>query len=84
MASKFTNFLVELGKNPKLLEDYKNDPNSVIDKAGLTPAEKTLLLSGDAKLILAAFYNDPANKNAMGAPLAQQFVPATYITIVHP
>jgi hypothetical protein len=84
MTSKFTDFLVELGKNPKLLANYKNDPNSVMDAAGLTPAEKTLLLSGDAKLILAAFYNDPANKNAMAAPHDQRYEGIPYITLVHP
>jgi hypothetical protein len=84
MASKFTNFLNKLSTDPVTLEKYKANPEAVMIEEKLTPAERTLLLSGDAKLILAAFYNDPANKEAMAVPHDQRYEGIPYITLVHP
>lgn len=82
MASNFTNLLNKLSTEPATAERYKANPEEVMIEAKLTPAERTLLLSGDARLILAAFYNDPANKKAMGAAPAQPYQAAAFITIV--
>jgi hypothetical protein len=71
MASNFTNFLLSLGEDPQLLDAFKQDPNSAMDAAGLTPAEKTLLLSGNTQLIRAAIVSDPGHKEAMGIPPEQ-------------
>jgi len=75
MASNFTNFLVTLGEYPQQLEAFKQDPHAVMDAAGLTPAEKTLLLSGNAQLIRSALFSDPGLKEAMGIP-PDQSLPA--------
>jgi len=74
MASRFTHFLLNLGEDPQLLEKFKQNPDSVMDEAGLTPAEKTLLLSGDAQLIRSAIVNDPGHKEAMGIPPEQNLL----------
>lgn len=75
MASPFTHFLISFGEDPQQLEAFKQDPHAVLDKAGLTPAEKTLLLSGNMQLIREALIADPGHKEAMGiAP--DQSVPA--------
>ena len=83
MASNFTNFLLKLGEDPKLLEKYKENPDQAMEEEGLTPAERALLLSGDAKLIRSAIVNDPGHKEAMGIP-PEQHLPAKLPTIVHP
>lgn len=66
MASNFTNFLISFGENPQQLEAFKQDPHAVLDAAGLTPAEKTLLLSGNMLLIRSALVSDPGHKEALG------------------
>ena len=83
MASRFTHFLLNLGEDPQLLEKFKQNPDDVMDKAGLTPAEKTLLLSGNSQLIRSAIVNDPGHKEALGIPPEQTF-PARIPMIVHP
>ena len=83
MASNFTNFLVSLVDDPQKLDTLKQDPDAVMDKAGLTLAEKTLLLSGNMQLIRLAIVNDPGHKEALGVPLEQN-LPARMPMIVHP
>ena len=83
MASKFTDLLLTLGEDPQLLEKFKKNPDLAMEEEGLTPAERTLLLSGDAKLIRSAIVNDPGHKEAMGIP-AEQTLPARIPMIVHP
>ncbi len=75
MASNFTNFLISFGENPQQLEAFKRNPDAVLDAAGLTPAEKTLLLSGNVQLIRLALISDPGYKEAMGIP-PDQSLPA--------
>ena len=83
MASKFTDLLLTLGEDPQLLEAFKQNPDAVMDAAGLTPAEKALLFSGDAQLIRSAIVADPAHKEAMGIS-PEQSLPARLPTIVYP
>ena len=83
MASNFTNFLVSLVDDPQKLDTLKQGPDAVMDKAGLTLDEKTLLLSGNMQLIRLAIVNDPGHKEAMGIP-PEQNLPARMPMIVHP
>lgn len=83
MASNFTNFLIALGEDPQLLEDFKQNPDSVMEQSGLTPAERTLLLSGNAQLIRSAIVADPGHKEAMGIS-SEQNLPARMPMIVYP
>ena len=71
MASNFTHFLISFGDDPQQLEAFKRDPHAVLDAAGLTPAEKTLLLSGNKQLIRSALLADPGLKEVMGIPQNQ-------------
>jgi len=71
MASNFTHFLISFGDDPQQLEAFKQDPHAVLDAAGLTPAEKTLLLSGNKQLIRSALLADPDLKQALGIPAHQ-------------
>jgi len=66
MASNFTNFLVSLGDDPQQLETLKQDPDAVLDVAGLTPAEKSLIKSGDVQLIRSALVSDSGLKETFG------------------
>ena len=83
MASNFTNFLLKLGDDPALLEKFKQNPDHAMEEEGLTPAERALLLSGDAKLIRAAIVNYPGHKEAMGIP-SDQNLPDKMPMLVHP
>ena len=83
MASKFTNLLLSLGEDPQLLDAFRRNPDAVMDAAGLTPAEKALLFSGDAQLIRSAIVADPAHKEAMGIP-SEQSLPARLPMIFYP
>jgi hypothetical protein len=66
MASNFTHFLVSLGDDPQQLETLKQDPDAVLDVAGLTPAEKSLIKSRDVQMIRSALISDPGLKEAFG------------------
>ena len=83
MASKFTNLLLTLGEDPQLLYAFRRNPDAVMDAAGLTPAEKALLFSGDAQLIRSAIVADPAHKEAMGIS-PEQSLPARLPMIFYP
>jgi hypothetical protein len=84
MASNFTHFLLKLSDDPQLLEKFKQNPDSAMDGEGLTPAEKTLLLSGNVQLIRSAIVNDPDHKKAMGISPEQTFSAVILvIPIVH-
>jgi hypothetical protein len=83
MASNFTNFLLSIGEDPQQLEAFKQNPDAAMDAAGLTAAEKTLLLSGNTQLIRSAIVSDPGHKEAMGIP-ADQSLPARLLLIVYP
>jgi hypothetical protein len=81
MASNFTNFLVKLSEDPQQLEAFQQNPHAVMDTAGLTPAEKTLLMSGNMTLIRQALVSDPGHKEAMGIP-SDQSPPPILVTLV--
>ena len=83
MASKFTDLLLTLGEDPQLLDAFRRNPDAVMDAAGLTPAEQTLLSSGNAQLIRSAIVADPAHKEAMGIS-PEQSLPARLPMIFYP
>jgi hypothetical protein len=39
MASKFTEFLLALGEDPRMVENLKKDPEAILAKSDLTPQE---------------------------------------------
>ena len=82
MASNFTSFLISLVEDPQKLDTLKRDP-AVLDATGLTPDERTLLLSGNAQLIRSAIVADPGHKEAMGIS-SEQNLPARMPMIVYP
>lgn len=47
-------YLIELGKNPKTLKAFKANPERAMTTAGLSPAEKDAVLSGDPARIRRA------------------------------
>ncbi len=67
MASNFTNFLVSLVDDPQKLDTLKQDPDSVLNLASLTSAEKSLIKSGDVQMIRSAIVSDPNLKVTFGA-----------------
>lgn len=81
MASNFTRFLVMLSEDPQQLEAYQQDPYAVMNEAGLTPAEITLLMSGNMQLIRQALVSDPGHKEAMGIS-PDQSPPPILVTLV--
>lgn len=45
-------FLHKMSKDPSIQNDYKNNPESVLDDHGLTDDQKRLLLTNDREKIL--------------------------------
>ena len=43
MASTLNNMLSDLAKNPSLLDEFKADPDSVMDKYGVADDEKAMI-----------------------------------------
>jgi hypothetical protein len=54
MADNFTDFVIALSSDAQKLEAFKNDPEAVMDAAGLSNAEKTILRTSDPALIRSA------------------------------
>jgi hypothetical protein len=77
MAQRFTKFVLKLGKDPKLLAKFKNNPQATMKKAGLTKAEASILLSKSAKSIRAAIVAD------IGAEAAGQ-ITVVRVTAIKP
>jgi hypothetical protein len=66
MASNFTNFFVSLVDDPQKLDTLKRDPDAVLEVASLTPAEKSLIKSGDMQMIRSAIVSAPDLKVTFG------------------
>lgn len=49
-----TDFLIDLASNPKLAKKFKKDPKKVMKKAGLSKADRKLMLSGDPQAVREA------------------------------
>ena len=49
--SKFNKFFEKLGSDAKLLEEYKQDPQSVMQASGLNDEEIQAVMSGDDKKV---------------------------------
>ncbi len=47
MAKKAADFLINLSRDPKLRESFKQNPDAVMDAHGLTAEDKAVLRSGD-------------------------------------
>jgi Aromatic-ring-opening dioxygenase LigAB, LigA subunit len=75
MASNFTNFVISLSNDPLKLADFNRDPQAVVDAAGLTPAEKTLLLNRDMQGIRSALVADPGLRAALNISTNQSLPP---------
>lgn len=45
--SQLKSFLLSLSEDTQLLHDWKRDPASAMERAGLTEREREILLSGD-------------------------------------
>jgi hypothetical protein len=84
MASNFTNFIISLSNDPQKLAAFNQDPQSVMDAAGLTSDEKNLLLSRDMRAIRSTLVADPGLKQALGISPTQNLPPIlpTFIRIV--
>lgn len=47
MAKRAADFLINLSRDPKLRESFKQNPDGVMDAQGLTAEDKAVLRSGD-------------------------------------
>ena len=54
MASNLTEFLVDLSRDPQLLESFRSDPTATMEQAGLSESDQAVLLSRDAETIRQA------------------------------
>jgi hypothetical protein len=71
MATQLTHFLVSFGDDPQQLLDFEQDPQAVMTKAGLTPAEQNLILNRDMQGIRKHLHADPGLRQALGIPANQ-------------
>ena len=53
MRHGLSDFLVRLGAEPDLYEEYRNDPNGAMERSGLDPNERSALLTHDLGRIRA-------------------------------
>ena len=49
MRQSLGDFLVRLGDDPELFEEYMRDRDGVLEREGLTPADRDVILSGDIR-----------------------------------
>ena len=52
MNTNVSRFLVDLASSPDRLERFRNDPGGEIERAPLTPDEKTAILAHDSQRVL--------------------------------
>lgn len=58
--NRLADFIRDLSENPDKLLDFQQDPDAVMDKAGLNDDEKELIRSGDEGRIAEALGFDTA------------------------
>jgi hypothetical protein len=58
MAENFTEFVMGLAQDPQALNAFKSRPEAVMKAAGLTGAERSILLSKDPTLVHQAIVKD--------------------------
>jgi hypothetical protein len=58
MAEKFTEFMMSLAQDPQALSAFKARPEAAIKAAGLSAAERAVILSKDPSLIRKALTTD--------------------------
>jgi len=58
MASNFTDFVLRLAEDPRLLAKFSENPIEVIRSAGLTDAEQAILTNPTPALISQAIINE--------------------------
>lgn len=51
MSEKLKSFINNMGKDPEVLERYKQDPEAVMEEHGLSDAHKALVRNGDKEKI---------------------------------
>ena len=51
MADKLTKFILELSEDPAVLAEFKRQPKEVMERQGLSMAERAVLLSADPATI---------------------------------
>jgi hypothetical protein len=49
MQRNLGDFLVRLGDNPELFEEFTRNREGVLEREGLTPADREVILSGDIR-----------------------------------
>lgn len=67
MAENLTKFILEIAQNPQLVSNFQKDPDSVVQRAGLSPAEAVTLQSGDARIIREAIAADLGSRGGAAA-----------------
>jgi hypothetical protein len=58
MAEDFTNFVLKLAEDPQTLAQFREHPTETMKSANLSPAEQSILLSGNAGVIREAITAD--------------------------
>ena len=81
MAEDFTNLVLKLAQDPATLREFREQPTSVMEYANLSPAEQTILLSGDASLIRRALIADNSAEIAK-AELSGGIWPITVVVAI--
>jgi hypothetical protein len=59
VASELENFLYRLASDDQLLEQFKSDPNAVLQGTGLSGEDQAAVLSGDLPYIRAHLSDGP-------------------------
>jgi hypothetical protein len=62
MRQRLSGFLVRLGDEPELFEQYMKNQEGVMERQGVTPADRAVILSGDVREIrdrLRIEYSEP-------------------------
>ncbi len=74
MASNFTNLIIRLS-DPQQFQAYQQDPNAVLDAAGITTNEKSLILHQDMQGILSTLLADPGLRASLNISTNQSLPP---------
>ncbi len=82
MASNFTNLIIRLS-DPQQFQAYQQNPNAVLNAAGITTNEQNLILNKDLPGMRSILLADPGLKAALGIPANQDLPPIlpTFIRI---
>jgi hypothetical protein len=81
MPNRFTDYILQLGADPKAVEELRKDPAKAMKKAGLSADEQAVLIKGDPAAIRATIAKELGVDSCLIAAFCLVIVPYAHVNV---